>query len=94
MTSPPMANDASPKSELAADAIFDPVELAKRGLRAEELFRLLVESVTDYAIFVLDPTASPSLTLVTCYPFYFVGSAPQRFIVRAVRKVPPGGRSL
>ena len=34
---------------------------------------------------VLDPTASPSVTLVTCYPFYFVGSAPQRFIVRAVR---------
>ena len=34
---------------------------------------------------VLDPTASPSITLVTCYPFYFVGSAPQRFIVRAVR---------
>jgi sortase A len=24
----------------------------------------------------------PSVTLVTCYPFYFVGSAPQRFIVR------------
>lgn len=34
---------------------------------------------------VLDPTAEPSITLVTCYPFYFVGSAPQRFIVRAVR---------
>jgi sortase A len=34
---------------------------------------------------VLDPTAAPSITLVTCYPFYFVGSAPQRFIVRAVR---------
>jgi sortase A len=33
---------------------------------------------------VLDPTPSRSLTLVTCYPFYFVGSAPQRFIVRAV----------
>ena len=29
--------------------------------------------------------APRSLTLVTCYPFYFVGSAPQRFIVRAVR---------
>jgi sortase A len=25
----------------------------------------------------------PTLTLVTCYPFYFVGSAPKRFIVRA-----------
>jgi sortase A len=34
---------------------------------------------------VLDPTTAPSLTLVTCYPFYFVGSAPERFIVRAVR---------
>jgi sortase A len=34
---------------------------------------------------VLDPTPASSLTLVTCYPFYFIGSAPQRFIVRAVR---------
>lgn len=32
---------------------------------------------------VLDPTSTPSVTLVTCYPFYFVGSAPRRFIVRA-----------
>jgi sortase A len=34
---------------------------------------------------VLDPTPVPAVTLVTCYPFYFVGPAPQRFIVRAVR---------
>ncbi len=34
---------------------------------------------------VLDPTPVRALTLVTCYPFYFIGSAPQRFIVRAVR---------
>jgi sortase A len=33
---------------------------------------------------VLEPTPARSLTLVTCYPFYFIGSAPQRFIVRAV----------
>lgn len=33
---------------------------------------------------VLDPTDEATLTLVTCYPFYFVGSAPQRYIVRAV----------
>jgi sortase A len=25
------------------------------------------------------------VTLVTCYPFYFVGHAPQRYIVRGVR---------
>jgi sortase A len=34
---------------------------------------------------VLEPTDEPTLTLVTCYPFYFVGSAPERFIVRAHR---------
>jgi sortase A len=32
---------------------------------------------------VLKASAEPTLTLVTCYPFYYVGSAPQRFIVRA-----------
>lgn len=35
---------------------------------------------------VLEPTAAPTLTLVTCFPFYFVGDAPQRCIVRAVRQ--------
>jgi sortase A len=34
---------------------------------------------------VLDPTSSPAVTLVTCYPFYFVGPAPRRLIVRAIR---------
>lgn len=34
-------------------------------------------------VWVLDPTPARSLTLVTCYPFYHVGAAPQRFIVRA-----------
>ena len=34
-------------------------------------------------VWVLDPTTSSTLTLVTCYPFTYVGSAPQRFIVRA-----------
>ena len=34
-------------------------------------------------VWVLDPTTSPALTLVTCYPFTYVGAAPNRFIVRA-----------
>jgi len=34
---------------------------------------------------VLDSDGHESLTLVTCYPFYFVGAAPRRFIVRAER---------
>jgi sortase A len=32
---------------------------------------------------VLAPRSLPTLTLVTCYPFYFVGNAPLRYIVRA-----------
>jgi sortase A len=36
-------------------------------------------------IWVLDPSGDAILTLVTCYPFFFVGPAPQRFIVRAHR---------
>ena len=35
--------------------------------------------------YVLEDEGAPSLTLVTCYPFYYVGSAPKRFIVRARR---------
>jgi sortase A len=42
-----------------------------------------VVSPTDVA--VLDSTSGEILTLVTCHPFYFVGAAPNRFIVRAVR---------
>jgi sortase A len=42
---------------------------------------------------VLDQTSTRAVTLVTCFPFYFVGSAPERFIVRAVRTATarPGG---
>jgi sortase A len=37
---------------------------------------------------VLSQRPKPSLTLVTCYPFYFVGSAPLRYIVHASVTVP------
>jgi LPXTG-site transpeptidase (sortase) family protein len=40
--------------------------------------------VDPSAVEVLNYTPEPSITLVTCYPFYFVGHAPERFIVRAV----------
>ena len=61
--------------------------------------RILLETLTGVETFIVEatkivqpddvdvlaPTARPTLTLVTCYPFYFVGPAPQRYIVRAVR---------
>jgi sortase A len=41
------------------------------------------EIVKPDDVSVLQPRAVPSLTLVTCYPFYYVGDAPRRFIVHA-----------
>jgi sortase A len=42
-----------------------------------------IQIVSPRQVEVLRPTPVPSLTLVTCYPFYFIGSAPQRYIVTA-----------
>ena len=51
-------------------------------------YRYRVDStqvVEPQATEVLDNSVDDILTLVTCYPFYFVGPAPKRFIVRARR---------
>ena len=39
--------------------------------------------VSPHDLAVLAPSGGSTLTLVTCYPFYYVGPAPLRFIVRA-----------
>lgn len=55
-------------------------------LRGEYRYRVVsLRIVTPDTVSVLDPTGGEILTLVTCHPFYFVGSAPNRFIVRAER---------
>jgi sortase A len=41
--------------------------------------------VSPSDVTVLNPSGTEILTLVTCYPFYYVGAAPDRFIVRAER---------
>jgi sortase A len=41
--------------------------------------------VSPFDVRVLTSSSEQILTLVTCYPFYFVGPAPNRFIVRAAR---------
>ena len=49
-------------------------------------YRVLSTEVTSPDnVSVLKATTTEILTLVTCYPFYFVGEAPERFIVRAAR---------
>ena len=68
--------------DIAAGA---PIELDT--LKGRELYRVeRIWIVAPEDVSVLDPTPVQSLTLVTCYPFYYIGSAPQRFIVRAVRQ--------
>ncbi|MEE4173199.1 MAG: class D sortase [Xanthomonadales bacterium] len=42
-----------------------------------------IEIVEPTALHVLGPSDTQTVTLVTCYPFYYVGNAPQRFIVKA-----------
>ena len=68
------------KDVAAGDAIELETLQGKEVYRVERVWVVAPEDVS-----VLDATPTRSLTLVTCYPFYHVGPAPQRYIVRAVR---------
>ncbi|MEO8678250.1 MAG: class D sortase [Vicinamibacterales bacterium] len=73
------------------DALFRPLKDVQAGdaITVKTLsgdFEYLVEStsvVPPSAIEVLEPTGGRTLTLITCFPFSYVGAAPNRFIVRA-----------
>jgi len=53
--------------------------------QVKEIYRVERTWVVDPEdVSVLDPTPTRALTLVTCYPFYYIGPAPRRYIVRAV----------
>jgi sortase A len=63
--------------DLGVDVLLDVGELTLRYRVSS------VEIVLPTDVHVLAETANASITLVTCYPFYFLGAAPQRYIVRA-----------
>jgi len=73
------------------DTFFRPLRNIRLGDRinfntAEHRFEYLVESIEVVApndIQVLEPSTGRDLTFVTCFPFYFIGPAPKRFIVHA-----------
>ena len=59
-------------------------EIRVATLKQDLVYKVVgTEIVSPTDVSVLDPTENSRITLVTCYPFYFVGSAPQRFIVYA-----------
>jgi sortase A len=75
------------------DTFFRPLRNIRRDdlvtlttLLGEFRYRVVSTSIVrPDNIAVLASTENQILTLVTCYPFYFVGPAPSRFIVRAER---------
>ncbi|HTX38817.1 MAG TPA: class D sortase [Bryobacteraceae bacterium] len=67
----------------------DVVQVRSRG--GEFQYRVVsLKIVSPKDVQVLDPTGRETLTLVTCYPFDFVGAAPKRFIVQADCEDCPG----
>jgi sortase A len=66
------------KDIAVGDAIFIDTVRATRQYRVTHL-----DIVDPSDVHVLADASGATVTLVTCYPFYFVGSAPKRFIVRA-----------
>ena len=63
-------------------AVGDGIELMT--VQGTEVYNVSsIEIVDPSDTRVLAPTGDRTITLVTCYPFYFVGHAPKRFIVKA-----------
>jgi sortase A len=54
------------------------------GITRYDVDWIQITSPSDVGI--LAPAAESSLTLVTCYPFYYIGASPKRFIVHARRQ--------
>lgn len=73
------------------DTYFRPLAGIHAGMKmqvvtAEGTYTYIVEStkiVSPADVDVLDMGQVPQMTLITCYPFHYIGSAPQRFIVQA-----------
>jgi sortase A len=73
------------------DGLFRPLEKIRTNdevrvvtARGEYHYRVTkTHIVNPDDVWVLAPTATPTMTMITCYPFSYVGNAPQRFIVQA-----------
>jgi sortase A len=73
------------------DGLFRPLEKIRldddiRVVTAQGEFHYRVKKthiVNPDDVWVIAPTDTPTITLITCYPFSFVGNAPRRFIVQA-----------
>ncbi|HMD06428.1 MAG TPA: class D sortase [Candidatus Acidoferrum sp.] len=79
------------------DTFFRPLRNIRLGdaitlKTTDGAFQYLVEStevVPATDVEVLNATAGRTLTLITCFPFDYIGPAPNRYVVRARELVPP-----
>jgi sortase A len=73
------------------DSFFRPLRNVRSGdvvtvktLDAEYEYKVASTAiVSPDDLETLQATSKPMLTLITCYPFYYIGAAPKRFVVRA-----------
>lgn len=67
--------------------VGDTIELvSETNTDAYIIDRIVIVDPTDISVLARRPR--PSVTLVTCYPFYVLGSAPRRYIVQATLVTP------
>jgi sortase A len=75
------------------DTFFRPLERVREG---DDIYLTTTHGRFHYRVrhsiivapedvWVLEPSPHPVLTLITCYPFHYVGAAPKRFVVQADR---------
>ena len=84
------------------DGLFRPLEKIRLNddvrvvtARGEYHYRVTKTHIVDPDdVWVIAPTDTPTITLITCYPFSFVGNAPRRFIVQAELVEDIGGAAL
>lgn len=63
-------------------SVGDKIDLeTQKGFQTFAIDRIVIVDPSDVSVLKNEPRAA--LTLVTCYPFYFIGNAPQRYIVHA-----------
>jgi sortase A len=73
------------------DSFFRPLKDIKKG---DTIKFATIDGTSEYRVtstqivgpkdtYVLDANSEDAMTLVTCYPFYYIGTAPKRFIVQA-----------
>lgn len=72
------------------DTFFRALRRIKRGdqitIEAHGSYKYIVDGIRIVSpdnVSALQPSKEPILTLITCYPFRYLGSAPERYVVRA-----------